>query len=483
MSKYETIIGLEIHAQLNTETKMFCNTPQSYGAEPNTSIGVVDSGQPGSLPVVNKEAVSKALQLGIALNAQIDRTCQFDRKSYFYPDCPRNYQITQYYKPIIKNGTLTFFVDNVEHKMLITQAHLEDDAGTLRHFSNFTGVDLNRAGTPLIEIVSSPTLYSAKEASAYAKSCRLLLQYLDISDCNMDEGSFRMDVNISVRKKGEKELRNKIEIKNMNSFSFMELAIEKEVARQIELYENNPSKSFTQLVPQETFRFDIEKKTAVSMRVKETAADYRYFPEPDLPPLNITQEEIDALNGSLPELPQHRVARYKDKLSLTPSVIELLIQNKELSDYFDEAVESSKHPIVLSNWLTVEVIGQIKESGKTLKSSGILPHHIAELVDAIVSNSITGKIGKKVVKEMIHRPGVSPQEIIDANPSFKPIVDIEEIRSIVISVLEEYPLSIVSYKDGNTKAFHFLIGMIMKKTGGKADPIIVNKQLTDLLSQ
>jgi aspartyl-tRNA(Asn)/glutamyl-tRNA(Gln) amidotransferase subunit B len=297
---YEPVIGLEIHVQLNTRTKIFSRAPNVFGAEPNTSIGIVDTAQPGSLPVLNREAVRKAVMFGLAVGANVAPISRFDRKSYFYPDSPRNFQITQFSHPIIIGGSIIAKVEGKEKEFKIHHAHLEDDAGMLKHFSQFAGVDYNRAGLGLLEIVSEPCMHSPKEASAYAQMIRSIMLYIDASDCNMEEGSLRIDVNISVRKKGEPTLRNKVEIKNMNSFSNLELALESEIRRQIKLYTTHPHGNWDELLPPATYRFDLETNQTVMMRKKESADDYRYFPEPDLPPIRITPSYIEEVRRNLP---------------------------------------------------------------------------------------------------------------------------------------------------------------------------------------
>ena len=332
--KWETVIGLEIHAELNTKSKLFSNAPNRFGDEPNVNITEVCTGQPGALPMLNKEAVKKAVQLGCALNAKVAKFSKFDRKSYFYPDSPRNFQITQYDQPIVVGGSLVAEVEGVEMTFQINRVHLEDDAGMLKHFSNFAGVDYNRAGVPLVEIVSEPCIHTSKEAVAYATAMKAVLQYIDASDCNMEEGSLRVDANISVRPSGEKGLRNKIEIKNMNSFSNMELAIESEIKRQIREYTANPDKPHQEVIRQATYRWDPDKKETVLMRRKESADDYRYFPEPDLVPILLSDAYIDEIRAALPELPLQRERRYVKELGLAVDGAFVLVSDKPLADFF-----------------------------------------------------------------------------------------------------------------------------------------------------
>ncbi len=413
---WEPVIGLEIHVQLNTKSKIFSSAPNRFGDEPNTNIGIVDTGQPGSLPVLNKEAVRKAIEFGCAVKANIAHDSRFDRKSYFYPDSPRNFQITQFDKPILTGGAVSAEVGGQTRHFAIHHAHLEDDAGMLKHFSNFAGVDYNRAGVPLLEIVSEPCMHSPKEASAYAMAIRAIMQYIGASDCNMEEGSLRIDVNVSVRLKGEKELKNKIEIKNLNSFHHMELSIEFETRRQIRLYCARPHQNPAEVVRSGTYRFDVDKKETLLMRQKEEAEDYRYFPEPDLPPILLTEAQIESVRKSLPELPHQRFKRYTDELMLPVGAATLLTQEKRLGDYFENALQEGKSPKAVCNWITVEFSGRFKDTGKALLDSGIEAGHIGKLVHLIETGVITGKIAKSVADEMFRNPGKDPEVIVARKP-------------------------------------------------------------------
>lgn len=474
---WEPVIGLEIHAQLNTRSKIFSSAMNRFGDEPNTNISYVCTGQPGSLPVINKEAVRKAVQFGVAVGAKITPFSTFDRKSYFYPDSPRNFQITQFENPIIRGGSITADVEGKTKTFQINRAHLEDDAGMLKHFTNFAGVDYNRAGAPLIEIVSEPCIHSPKEASAYAMAIRSILLYLDACDGNMEEGSLRIDANISVRPKGETALRPRVEIKNMNSFSFLEMAIVGEVNRQISLYISHPHRSPIELIPPGTYRWDAELKQTVLMRTKESADDYRYFPEPDLPPLIITNDYIDKIRDELPELPHNRFKRYISDLGLTEYAASTLVNEKNLSDYFEEANRVCKNPRLLCNWITVEFAGRLKDKGKTIIEIGIPALHIAKLVQMIDQNKITGRIAKDVADEMVESPGMDPEAIVRQNPDYQPMDDSVSIEPLVDQVLAENPQSIADFKSGRDKAFAFLVGQVMKLTRGKASPQIVNDLL------
>lgn len=467
MNDWEAVIGLEIHVQLNTKTKLFCSSPNRFGNEPNTNIQFADTGQPGSLPVINKAAVEKALLFALAVNAKIPHECHFDRKSYFYPDSPRNFQITQFDSPIMWGGTVIADVDGQEMTFGLHHAHLEDDAGMLKHFSQFAGVDYNRAGVALIEIVSFPCMHTAREAACFAMQIRSIMEYLDASDCNMEEGSLRMDVNVSVRKKGEKELRPKTEIKNMNSFTNMELAIQAEIKRQIEVYQTGGT------ITSGTYRFDLPTLTTILMRRKESADDYRYFPEPDLPPLCIHPDWITYLRARLPELPRERKRRYIDVLGLSAYSTELLINDKALCDQFEQGLSIAKNPVSFCNWLTVEFVGRIKESRKSIQEFGLDVMNIAKLSNMAHEKEITGKVAKQIADLMVLDVQKSPEEFLKENPAFQSIKDTGEIELLVDQVLKQNPESVEDFKNGKEKAFNFLVGQIMKACAGSAPPDIV----------
>jgi aspartyl-tRNA(Asn)/glutamyl-tRNA(Gln) amidotransferase subunit B len=478
---WEPVIGLEIHVQLNTQSKLFSSAPNRFGDEPNTNIGVVDTGQPGSLPVLNREAVRKAVQFGCAVEGQVCLFSKFDRKSYFYPDSPRNFQITQFERPIIVGGSIVAEVGSQTKHFAIHHAHLEDDAGMLKHFSTFAGVDYNRAGVPLIEIVLEPCMHSPKEASACAMAVKAIMQYLDASDCNMEEGSLRIDVNVSVRPKGEKKLRKKIEIKNLNSFNYMEMAIESEIRRQIRLYSLHPHEDPATLFESGTYRFDVDKKETILMRQKEEAEDYRYFPEPDLPPIVLTENEIESIRASLPELPYQRFKRYVLELLLPVGSATILVNEKRFANYFEEALKVCNSPKNVCNWITVEFTGRFKESGKNLLDSGILAAHIGTLVQLIENGTITGKIAKSVADEMFAHPGKDPKQIIQENPDYQPMQDTSSIEPLVDEVLASHPQSVIDFKAGKARAFDYLVGQVMKLCKGKASPSVVNELLTKKL--
>ncbi|MEC7840394.1 MAG: Asp-tRNA(Asn)/Glu-tRNA(Gln) amidotransferase subunit GatB [Chlamydiota bacterium] len=482
MSKYkdwEAVIGLEIHAELNTKSKLFSVAPNRFGDEPNTNITEVCTGQPGSLPVLNKEAVRKAVQFGCAINANVAKFSKFDRKSYFYPDSPRNFQITQFDEPIILGGTIIAEVDGEEMTFAVDRVHLEDDAGTLKHFSKFAGVDYNRAGVPLIEIVSEPCIHSPRQAASYAMAVKAILQYLDASDCNMEEGSLRFDANVSVKKKGETALRNKIEIKNMNSFSYMEMALEAEIKRQIKAYETNSDKPIDEVISQSTYRWDPEKKCTVLMRSKEQAADYRYFPEPDLVPIILTDEYIEGIRKDLPELPLQRERRYIKELNLSTHNAFVLTSDKPLADYFEEALKHCKNARNVCNWIIVEFAGRLKNKGIAIYDTEIKPKQIAQLVNMIDDGTINGKIAKSVADDMMESPGKDPKTIVAENPDYQPMDDHSQIEGFVDQVLAENEQSIIDFKNGKDKAFGFLVGQVMKLSRGKASPQLVNKLINE----
>jgi aspartyl-tRNA(Asn)/glutamyl-tRNA(Gln) amidotransferase subunit B len=478
-SEWEPVIGLEIHAALNTKSKLFSTAANHFGDEPNTNISVVCTGQPGALPVLNKEAVRKAVQFGCAVKGKIARHSRFDRKSYFYPDSPRNFQITQFEEPIIRGGEVIAEVDGEEKTFAIHHVHLEDDAGMLKHFSSFSGVDYNRAGVPLIEIVSMPCLHSAKDAVAYAMAIKAILEYIDASDCNMEEGLLRFDANVSVRLKGEKTLRNKIEIKNMNSFSNMELAVEAEIKRQIAAYISHKGTDFAGVIQQATYRFDPETKKPVIMRTKENEEDYRYFPEPDLLPLVLSDTFVSEIEQALPELPLQRQRRYMQKLELSAHSAFILTSEKKLADYFEEALSHGGAARALCNWITVEFAGRFKDSGKNLISSGITPKDISELIMLIEAGKTTGRQAKEVADKMVENPGKSPKEIVQENPDLQPMEDDGALERIIDEVLAlpANGQSIAEYKEGREKALAFLVGQVMKQTRGKAVPQLVNELL------
>jgi len=479
---WESVIGLEVHVQIKTRSKLFSSAPNRFGEAPNTNIGVVDVAHPGTLPKVNREAVDKAVRFGCAIQAKIPSVCKFDRKSYFYPDLPRNFQITQLDQPIIVGGTIFADVGGTMKAFQVDRAHLEDDAGMLKHFPDFTGVDFNRAGVPLLEIVSQPCMSSAKEATAYAMALKNMMEYLGVSNCNMEEGSLRVDVNVSVRRKGEKTLRNKVEIKNLNSFHWMEVGINAEIRRQIQLYLAHSREDPKLIVPSVTVRLDIEKGETVVMRSKEEAKDYRFCPDPDLPLLIFSEEYLAQKQRELPELPHQRFKRYREDLQLTPYHASLLVQNVRLSDYFETALREYPNGRALCNWITVEFVGRVKERGGFLPDFGVRSEHIAQLVSLIDQKKLTGKMAKSVADLMVETPGKGPLEILVESPHFQALYDHASVEPLVDEVINQNPQSVRDFKEGKEKSFHFLIGQVMKSSKGKAAPDVVHELLRKKLS-
>ncbi|MCH9617187.1 MAG: Aspartyl/glutamyl-tRNA(Asn/Gln) amidotransferase subunit B [Chlamydiia bacterium] len=471
--EFEAVIGLEIHCQMNTKTKFFGRETNSSLAEPNANIGFVDTGQPGALPVINKEAVKKAIAFGLAVDAQINETSTFDRKSYFYPDCPFNYQITQFYHPIITGGSITCDVDGILKTFSIEHTHMENDAGKLVHFPDFTGVDYNRSGAPLIEIVSDPCMHTPREAGAYARAIYSILKYIRTSDCNMQEGHLRMDANISVRLKGETELRPKAEVKNMNSFVNMEMAIESEIRRQIAFYRANPDKR----IKTGTYRFDLEKKKTILMRSKESADDYRYFPEPDLPPLVLEQAFINDVKDNLPELPVAKRKRFVEKIGLSEYFADLLIDDISLCDFFEAGEKHCTNPKAYCNWVAVEFGARANAQNKHVKDLEISPKNIASLVNMIEKGTITGKMAKEIADIMIASPEKTPMSIAEGDSRFKPMDNTAALEAIIDTIISENPDSIQDFKNGKDKAFQFLVGKVMKQTKGTAPPPLVKEMI------
>lgn len=478
---WEPVIGLEIHVQLKTKSKIFSPAPNRFGDEPNTNISAVCTGQPGALPVLNEEAVRIAVQFGCAVHATVAPFSKFDRKSYFYPDSPRNFQITQFDQPIVIGGHVVVDVGDTTKHIAIHHAHLEDDAGMLKHFNAFAGIDYNRAGVPLIEIVSEPCMHSPKEASSFAMAIKAIMQYLDASDCNMEEGSLRVDCNVSVRRKGEQGLRSKTEIKNINSFHNMELAMEAEIRRQIRLYTEHAHEDPSKVIQRGTYRFDLERKQTILMRAKEEADDYRYFPEPDLPPIVLTESYIESIRSSLPELPYDRFKRYISTYLLSTGAATLLVNEKPLADYFEETLKTCNSPKNVCNWITVEFAGRYKDSGKTILDSGIPAAHIGALVNLIEKGTITGKIAKSVADDMVADPEKHPEKIVKENPDYQPMQDTSSIEPLVDEVLAANAQSVEDFKAGKARAFDYLVGQVMKLCKGKASPSVVNELLTKKL--
>ncbi len=470
--QWETVIGLEVHAQLATQSKIFSAAPTAYGAEPNTQACAIDLGMPGVLPVLNAEAVRMAVKFGLAIGAYIAPRSVFARKNYFYPDLPKGYQISQYDLPVVGNGQLNILVDGEEKTVGVTRAHLEEDAGKSLHedFHGQSGIDLNRAGTPLLEIVSEPDMRSAKEAVAYLKKLHALVRYLEICDGNMQEGSFRCDANVSVRPKGQKEFGTRAEIKNLNSFRFVEKAINFEVERQIELIEGGGK------VMQETRLYDSVKDETRSMRSKEEANDYRYFPDPDLLPLEIHGHFIEEVRGKLPELPDAKRDRFKSQYGLNDYDATVLTATRELADYFEAVTAAAGGEAKLSaNWVMGDLSAALNKAGLEIEDSPVQAERLAGLVRRIADDTISGKIAKQVF-EALWESADSADEIIDQQ-GLRQITDTGAIEAIIDQIIADNPGQLAQYRAGKDKLFGFFVGQAMKATQGKANPA----QLNDLL--
>lgn len=476
--KWETVIGLEVHAQLATQSKIFSGATTAYGAEPNTQACAIDLGLPGVLPVLNAAVVEMAIKFGLAIQAHIAERSVFARKNYFYPDLPKGYQISQYELPIIGRGQLTIQLDDGQTKTInITRAHLEEDAGKSLHdaFPDQTGIDLNRAGTPLLEIVSEPELRSAKEAVAYLKALHTLVRYLEICDGNMQEGSFRCDANISVRPQGDSVFGTRAEIKNVNSFRFIEKAINYEVERQIDLLENGES------VHQETRLYNPDRNETFPMRSKEEANDYRYFPDPDLLPVELTAEYINKISKTLPELPAEKCERLQQTYSLSAYDAGILVQDHDLADYFEAVLAAVQlPPKLVANWILGDLSAALNKENITIKKSPVSSRQLGLLLQRIEDNTISGKIAKTVFTAMW--AGEGDADDIIAAKGLQQVTDTAEITKIITQVIVDNPEQYAQYKAGKDKLFAFFVGQVMKITQGKADPQLVNQILREQLS-
>jgi len=477
MKGWETVVGLETHAQLATRSKMFSGASTAFGAPPNTQASAVDIALPGTLPVANAKAVEHAIRFGLAVKGQINRRSIFARKNYFYPDLPKGYQISQYELPIVAGGEVKFFVDGEERRVRLTRAHLEEDAGKLLHelFQDMTGVDLNRAGTPLLEIVSEPELRGAKEAVAYARALHGLVMWIGICDGNMQEGSFRCDANVSVKKPGEKQLGTRCEIKNLNSFRFMERAIEFEARRQIELLEAGGK------VEQETRLYDAERDETRSMRTKEDAHDYRYFPDPDLLPLMLGEEQIKKIASEMPELPDATRERFARQYALPAYDAGVLTASRAAADYFEALVKAAGVDAKLcANWQTGALNAALNEADLPVSESKVSPASLAGLLKRIADGTLSGKMAKEVFDALWAGEG-GADEIIERR-GLRQISDSALIEKLVDDVLASNAKQVQDYRAGKEKAFNSLVGQVMKATKGKADPELVNRVLRRKLS-
>ena len=475
--EWETVIGLEIHAQLNTKSKIFSAAATQYGAEPNSQACAVDLGLPGVLPVLNKEVVSKAVKFGLAVGAHINQRNVFDRKNYFYPDLPKGYQISQLDWPIVGEGEIEITLGDTTKVVGITRAHLEEDAGKSIHdlYDDYTAVDLNRAGTPLLEIVSDPDMRSAKEAVAYAKKIHALVQYLEICDGNMQEGSFRCDANVSIRPMGQEKLGTRAELKNINSFKFLERAINLEVERQQDILEEGGK------VAQETRLYDAVKHETRSMRSKEEANDYRYFPDPDLLPVEISDELMAQIKQELPELPQEKKARFIAEFGLNEYDADVLTSQKPMADYFEKMiVNNADHVKLCANWVMGELSASLNRHQLELLDAPITADDLSLLVNRIGDDTISGKIAKDVFKAMWDGEG-SADEIIEAK-GLKQMTDTAAIEAIVDEIIANNAPQVEQFKSGNEKILGFFVGQAMKATQGKANPKLLNEMLRVKLS-
>ena len=470
---YEAVIGLEIHAQLKTNSKMFCSDSTQFDAGDNENTSPVSVGMPGTLPVVNKKAIEYSVKTGLALGCQIRKRSVFSRKNYFYPDLPKGYQISQYDLPICEHGKLSFKVNGVEKTVGITRAHMEEDAGKSNHFGEYTLINYNRSGIPLLEIVSEPDIRTPAEAAEYARTMRSILRYLDVCDGNLEEGSLRCDCNVSVRKTGAEKFGTKVEIKNINSFRFVEKAIEFEIERQIDAVERGEK------IAQETRLWDPDKNRTFSMRTKENAQDYRYFPDPDLLPVVLTDALIEQFRSELPELPLARLQRFISEYGLPFYDADVLTAEKEHADYFEETAKSSGNPKAASNWIMTELLRELNQAQKTILESPIKAPQLGALVSLIEKGTISGKIGKTVFAEM-WATGKSPDVIIKEK-NLVQISDSSALEKIVDEVIAANPTQVADYRGGRTKLFGFFVGSVMKASKGQANPEMVNTILTEKL--
>ena len=475
---YEVIMGLEVHSELSTKTKIFCSCPTTFGASPNTQTCPICMAMPGTLPVLNEKVVEYAVKAGLATNCEISRNSKNDRKNYFYPDLPKAYQISQFDKPLCEHGYVEI-EDNEgnKKKIRLTRIHIEEDAGKLNHdeFGGGSLVDLNRAGVPLIEIVSEPDLRTTEEVEQYLKKLKSILEYIEVSDCKMQEGSFRADVNVSVRKKGDTKLGTRTEMKNMNSFRSITRAIEYEVDRQIDILEEGRK------VEQETLRWDDVSGKTFSMRDKEDAQDYRYFPEPDLAVINISEEMIEDIRKSLPEMPESRKERYITEFKLPEYDSNILISSKYLSDLFEGATKKCNNPKAVSNWIMTDITKILNEKEQEPNEIPFTAEQLGELVILIDKGTISSSIAKKVLDELFENPR-SPEQIIKEKGWIQ-ISDEGAIKEVVQKILEANPNSIADYKAGKDRALGYLVGQAMKETKGKANPQMLNKMFLEELNK
>lgn len=477
-TEWETVIGLEIHVQLSTQSKIFSGSSTAFGAQPNTQASAVDLGLPGVLPVVNEAVFPKAVAFGLAIGADIGKRSCFDRKNYFYPDLPKGYQITQMDEPIVQGGEVTITLSNGSTKTIrVTRAHLEEDAGKSLHedFHGMTGIDLNRAGTPLLEIVSEPDMRSAEEAVAYARTIHQLVTYLSVSDGNMAEGSLRCDANVSLRKKGEEKLGTRTETKNVNSFRFLEQAIRHEIGRQREILEAGGR------VAQETRLYDPDKDETRPMRSKETATDYRYFPEPDLLPVVIDDAFVSDVRNSMPELPAQKKQRYTDDWQLPEEDARLLSSELGLANYFEACVAACNDPVLAANWVRGELLGSLNRDEMGISESPVSADNLGQIINRIKDSTISGKIAKAVFAALWNGDADSADDYIEKEGLIQ-VSDSGELEPIIDSIIAANPKQAEQYRNGKTKLLGFFVGQVMKETGGKANPQQVNELVRSKLN-
>ena len=476
MSKaYETVIGLEVHVELSTKTKIFCGCSTEFGGAPNTHTCPVCSGMPGSLPVLNKAVVEKAIAVGLATNCSITRNCKFDRKNYFYPDNPQNYQISQLYYPICRDGKIEINVNGEKKYVRIHEIHMEEDAGKLVHDSwdDSTLVDFNRSGVPLIEIVSEPDMRSADEVIAYLEKLRMIIQYLGASDCKLNEGSMRADVNLSVREVGAKEFGTRTETKNLNSFKAIARAIEAERERQIDLLEEGKP------VIQETRRWDDNKECSYAMRSKEDAQDYRYFPDPDLVPIIISEEWLEEVKSRQPELRDEKKERYQKEFDIPEYHIDIITSSKRMADLFEETIALGAAPKKVSNWLMVETMRLLKENEMEVEDLKFSADNLAKLIALTESKAVNSTVAKEVFEKVFY-DNIDPEKYVEEH-GLKTVNDEGALRKVIEEVVSNNPQSVEDYRNGKEKAIGFLVGQTMKAMKGKADPSMINQILKEIL--
>jgi aspartyl-tRNA(Asn)/glutamyl-tRNA(Gln) amidotransferase subunit B len=473
---YEPIIGVEVHAQLRTQTKLFCSCPTSFGLPPNTQVCPVCLGLPGSLPVLNQRAVEMAVRTGLALNCDMTLANQFSRKNYFYPDLPKGYQISQYDLPICGPGWLEISVKGKSKRVRIMRAHLEEDAGKSVHAEGAEGshVDLNRAGTPLLEIVTEPDLHSSEEVDAYLKTLRDLLVYLDVCDGNMEQGSFRCEPNVSLRPQGEDVLGTKVELKNINSFRFAKDALEYEMGRQAELLSEGG------VVVQETRQWDVHTGQTAVMRSKEAAHDYRYFPDPDLLPVTIDPEWLEELRHTIPELPSSRLQRFLQDYQLSEYDAAILTDSKGLADYFEACVKLFSHPKTVSNWVTGELLRELNTSGNSAEDSPVGPERLVELLQLVDAGTVSLKVARELFPEL-YSTGISPEQLVKEKGLIQ-VSDEGQLTVIIQEVLAQHSAQVEQYRGGKEAVLGFLVGQVMKASKGTANPGKVNELLKHLLT-